>query len=82
MAKEVKVKEKWVIDKFEAFQEEQSGLELVLRVMGVHLEWLRKKEVKFWEEVEKIHGLDSEYVHNYNHKTKTIRQMYKKPGMR
>lgn len=78
--KEVKVTEKWIKDKFKQFAEEEEGLVLLSKVVAREMAWLRKQEAKFWKEVEKIHSLNPNYVHKYNIKTNTIREMYQKVG--
>lgn len=75
--KEAKVAEKWVIDKFKEFSDEEAGMLLLMKVLAKEMEWLRKQEARFWEEVEKMHGLDPDYIHNYYPKTKTIKRLYR-----
>jgi len=76
--KEVKVKDKWVIDRFESFSEERRGLGLVIRSVAKQMEWLEKNRRDFWREVEKKYGLDPHYAYTYDFKTKTIKQEYRR----
>lgn len=80
--KEVKTKEKWIIDKFESLRDEQRGLDLVMKSLARQMEWLEKRRQDFWTEVTKKYDLNPDYCHEYQFKTKTINEMYKRIATR